>query len=118
MASRIVSFLLGALLTAVGWAIVDPKGLVGAKLPGLELGDFEGHRVFIGWGAVALGVVALLAAVGPRDGRSSKGRRRGPPLADFDADPPAAEEVTYTPPQQEAEALPSMGRAPSPSSLW
>lgn len=113
MASRILSFLLGALLTATGWAIVDPKGLVGVKLPGLEqLGAFEGHRIFIGWGAVALGVVALLAAVLPRDGGPNKAKRRGPPVVDFDAEPPPP------PVSEDAEPALAMGRPPSPSSLW
>lgn len=116
MAARLLSFLLGALLTGVGWAIVDPKGLVGAKLPSLELGMFEGHRAFIGWGAVALGVVSLLSAVLPRDSRSAKGRRRGPPMVDFDATP-EAEPVSYHP-ESEPEAAPFKGNAPSPSSLW
>lgn len=111
MASRILSILLGALLTAVGWAIVDPKGLVGAKLPGLEhLGAFEGHRVFIGWGAVALGGVAILGAL-LRDDQKGAGRRRNPPVVDFGADPEplaALEEPT----------APSGERSPSPSPLW
>jgi hypothetical protein len=100
------------------------------------LGMFEGHRSFIGWGAVALGVVALLAAVTPRDGPGK--RRRGPPVVDFDAEPAPvaeAEAVSYTPApptEQVVEAEPepvaetarepdgplSMGRSPSPSSLW
>lgn len=111
MAARFLSFLLGALLTGVGWAIVDPKGFAGARLPSLDLGVFEGHRAFIGWGAVALGVVALLSAVLPRDGAPTKGRRRGPPAVDFGVDP--------APDQAEQPGAPSTdGRAPSPSSLW
>ncbi|ATQ44084.1 hypothetical protein [Caulobacter mirabilis] len=116
MASRILSLLLGALLTTVGWALVDPKGLVGAKLPGLEhLGAFEGHRAFIGWGAVALGGVAILAAL-LRDDHKGAGRRRNPPIVDFGADP---EPSTATEPAAVAEepATP-LGRSPSPSPLW
>ena len=85
MAARILNFLLGVLLTAVGWAIADPTGPAGAYLPPMALGAFEGHRPFIGWGVVALGVVALLSAVLPRGG-GPKGGRKGPPVVDFDAD--------------------------------
>lgn len=93
MGARILSFLLGLLLTGVGWAIVDPAGLAGVKLPALELGAFEGHRAFIGWGALALGIVALLSAILPRGGGPKGGKRRGPMIVDFDAapEPPASE---------------------------
>jgi len=111
MAARILSFLLGALLTGVGWAIVDPKGFAGAKLPSLDLGVFEGHRAFIGWGAVALGIVALLSAVLPRDGAPHKGKRRGPPAVDFGAD-------SVLDQAEQPDASSADGRAPSPSSLW
>ena len=113
MAARFLSFLLGALPTGVGWAIVDPKGFAGARLPSLDLGVFEGHRAFIGWGAVALGVVALLSAVLPRDGAPAKEKRRGPPAVDFGADPAVDQADAEQPGASSAD-----GRAPSPSSLW
>ncbi|MCF8506458.1 MAG: tetratricopeptide repeat protein [Caulobacter sp.] len=91
MGARILSFLLGVMLSGIGWAIVDPSGFAGAKLGALDLGMFEGHRPFIGWGVLALGIVALLSAVLPRGGGPGGRKRKGPPAVDFDAviDPPA-----------------------------
>lgn len=86
MAARILNLILGLLLVAVGWAIADPASPAGQHLPPLALGMLEGHRPFIGWGAVALGIVALLSAVLPRGG-GPKGGRKGPPVADFEAEP-------------------------------
>ncbi len=87
MAARLLSFLLGVLLLGVGWAIVVPNGFAGVTLPPLDLGLFEGHRPFIGWGAVALGLVSLLSSVLPRDGGPGGGKRRTTPVVDFDATP-------------------------------
>lgn len=86
MAARILNFILGLLLVAVGWAIAEPAGQAGQHLPPMALGLLEGHRPFIGWGAVALGFVALLSAVLPRGG-GPKGGRKGPPVANFEAEP-------------------------------
>lgn len=111
MAARILSFLLGVLLAGVGWALLDPAGPVGARLPALALGVFEGHRLFIGWGAAALGAVSLLSAVLPRgDAR----KRRAPPAVDFDADPdePAAED------EPEGHHLSAGSGSPRPTALW
>eukprot|EP01035_Chromulina_nebulosa_P004138 gene4138-biopygen3400 len=58
MGARILSFLLGVMLSGIGWAIVDPKGPAGARLGSLDLGMFEGHRAFIGWGVRALRIVS------------------------------------------------------------
>ncbi|MDO9222691.1 MAG: tetratricopeptide repeat protein [Caulobacter sp.] len=93
MGARILSFLLGVMLTGMGWAIYDPKGLAGTKLPPIDLGMLEGHRVFIGLGVLALGIASLLSAVLPRGGGPGGRKRRGPPVVDFDAAPdePAAE---------------------------
>jgi ABC-type nickel/cobalt efflux system permease component RcnA len=52
-------------------------------MPPLDLGMFEGHRAFIGWGLLALGIAALLSSVAPKARRKPK----GPPLVDFDAAP-------------------------------
>lgn len=81
------------MLTGLGWAIYDPKGPAGVKLPPIDLGMLEGHRVFIGLGALALGIAALLSAVLPRGGGPGGRKRRGPPVVDFDAMPeePAAQ---------------------------
>lgn len=87
MGARILSFLLGVMLAGLGWAIYDPKGLAGARLPPIELGMFEGHRIFIGLGALALGIVALLSAVLPKGDGPGGRKRRGPPMVDFDAAP-------------------------------
>lgn len=87
MGARILSFLLGVMLAGLGWAIYDPKGLAGAKLPPIDLGMLEGHRIFIGLGALALGIVALLSAVLPKGDGPGGRKRRGPPVVDFDAAP-------------------------------
>lgn len=83
MGARLLSLLLGLMLGPIGWAIVDPKGPAAARMPPLDLGMFEGHREFIGWGLVALGIAALLSAVLPK----AKPKRKGPPMVDFDAAP-------------------------------
>lgn len=105
MAARILSFLLGVLLAGIGWAIVAPKGLAGIELPPIDLAMFEGHRPFIGWGAVALGIVALLSAVLPKGDGPKGGKRRGPPVVDFDAAPePAAETAPHGEPANASHA--------------
>ena len=113
MGARILSFLLGVMLSGIGWAIVDPKGPAGATLGSLDLGMFEGHRAFIGWGVLALGIVALLSAVLPRD--EPKTRPKGPPAVSFDAEPEAPAEA------HDAEApvrSVRLSSAPTPSALW
>lgn len=85
MGARLLSLLLGLMLGPIGWAIVDPKGPAAARMPPLDLGMFEGHRVFIGWALVALGIAAVLSAVLPKS--RAKARRKGPPVVDFDALP-------------------------------
>ena len=115
MAARMLSFLLGVLLTGLGWAIVAPKGFLGVDLPPIDLSILEGHRPFIGWGAVALGIVALLSAVMPK-GDGPKGKtRRGPPVVDFDAAPepvvetdpaPSSHPVAFAEPVTPAAAIP------------
>ena len=91
MGARILSFLLGVMLSGIGWAIVDPKGPAGVKLPALDLGMFEGHRAFIGWGLLALGIAALLSSVLPKGRGPKGGKRRSPTLVDFDALPEATD---------------------------
>jgi tetratricopeptide (TPR) repeat protein len=97
MGARILSFLLGVMLTGMGWAIYDPKGVAGVKLPPIDLGVLEGHRIFIGLGVLALGIAALLSAVLPRGGGPGGRKRRGPPVVDFDAAPEPAAEVEVHP---------------------
>lgn len=111
MGARLLSFVLGVMLGAFGWAIVDPKGPAAARLPPLDLGMFEGHRAFIGWGLVALGIASLLSAVLPR-GEPPRPARRGPPVVDFDALP---EPDDHHDAQAPAVRLSS---SPTPSALW
>jgi len=113
MGARILSFVLGLMLGGFGWAIVEPKGAVGAWLPALELGMFEGHRAFIGWGLLALGIASLLSAVLPR-GAPARPARKGPPMVDFDALPEP--DVHH---EAEAPARPvRLSSSPTPSALW
>lgn len=111
MGARLLSFVLGVMLGGFGWAIVDPRGPAGARLPPLDLGMFEGHRAFIGWGLVALGIASLLSAVLPR-GEGRKPARKGPPVVDFDALP---EPDVH--PEAEAPAV-RLSSSPTPSALW
>ena len=92
MAARILSLLAAIIFAGIGWAIIAPGGIAGVEPPAISLGMFEGHRSFIGWGAAALGIVALLSSILPRDGGGG-GKRRAAPLVDFDAGPaPSAAE--------------------------
>ena len=132
MGARLLSLLLGLMLGPIGWAIVDPKGPAAARMPPLDLGMFEGHRVFIGWGLVALGIAAMLSAVLPK----SKPKRKGPPVVDFGAadgssvsdhhDAPAHHGDEH-PPEDDHEHEPhghahghhvSSSGSPRPSALW
>lgn len=87
MVMRILSLLLGVGLLYAGWAIIAPKGFAGVELEAIQLGLFEGHRSFIGWGAAALGIVAVLSSILPRDGGGGGRKRRSSPPVDFDAAP-------------------------------
>lgn len=87
MAARILSLLAAIIFAGIGWAIIAPGGIAGVEPPAISLGMFEGHRSFIGWGAAALGIVALLSSILPRDGGGGGGKRRAAPLVDFDAGP-------------------------------
>ncbi len=118
MGARILSFLLGVMLGGIGWAIVEPRGPIGLKLPAFDLGMLEGHRMFIGWGLVALGIAALLSAVLPK-GRPAKARRDGPPLVDFDASPETEEHHPSAAFDPDPHAHPaSNSGSPRPSALW
>ncbi len=87
MAARFLSLLAGILFAGLGWAILGPGAIAGVEPPSIQLGMFEGHRSFIGWGAAALGIVALLSSVLPRGGGGGGGKRRAAPRIDFDAEP-------------------------------
>jgi len=87
MAARILSLLAGILFAGVGWALIAPGAIGGVEPPTIQLGMFEGHRSFIGWGAAALGIVGLLSSVLPRGGGGGGGKRRAAPQVDFDAEP-------------------------------
>lgn len=115
MGARILSFLLGVMLSGLGWAIYDPKGLAGSRMPPIDLGLLESHRLFIGLGALAMGIVALLSAVLPK-GDAPKAKRRGPPAVDFDAvvEEPADD---HHPGHDESHAHSTSG-SPRPSALW
>lgn len=115
MGARLLSLLLGIMLTGFGWAMVEPKGPAGLRLPPLDLGMFEGHRAFIGWGVLALGIAALLSAVLPKGGRKG-GKRRGPPAVDFGAEPEA--EAEHYGEGEEAAHTTRLSGSPTPSALW
>ena len=66
MIARIVGLLLGLLLAALGWAIVQPAGLLGSHLPALSLGPFEPERYGVGYAALALGAVVFVAGLMPK----------------------------------------------------
>lgn len=114
MGARLLSLLLGIMLAGFGWAIVEPKGPAGVRLPPLDLGMLEGHRAFIGWGVLALGIAALLSAVLPK-GEPKAARRRGPPVVDFGAEPETPAE-----PRDDEEPVHSvrLSSSPTPSALW
>lgn len=116
MGARILSFILGVMLAGLGWAIYDPKGLAGAKMPPIDLGLFEGHRLFIGLGVLALGIVSLLSAILPK-GEGPKAKRRGPPAVDFDAvvEEPAADDHDHGHDEPHGH---STSGSPRPSALW
>ena len=117
MGARLLSLLLGLMLGPIGWAIVDPKGPTAARLPPLDLGMFEGHRIFIGWALAALGIAAVLSAVLPKS--SAKPRRKGPPVVDFDALPDVTEVEDNNGPGGVAHGHPtSNSGSPRPSALW
>jgi hypothetical protein len=66
MIARFVGVLLGLVLATLGYAIVQPAGLVGAYLPPLDLGVFEPERTVLGGAAILLGVVMFIAAWMPK----------------------------------------------------
>lgn len=75
MAARLIGLVLGLLIAAAGWIVVRPLvGNIGPAVPGLDLADFEGLRALIGWGALALGGLAVLVNLWP-----SRKRRRSLP---------------------------------------
>ena len=65
MVSRLIGLLLGLMLAAAGYIIVQPLGSLVPPPPPVSLGEFEGLRVLIGWGALALGGMAILANLWP-----------------------------------------------------
>lgn len=131
MIARIVGLLLGLLLAAVGWAIVQPAGLLGSHLPALSLGPFEPERYGVGYAALALGAVVFVAGLMPKDpsGGGLKKKPRSPgPIADFGggaaAPPPTAHGAEATlKPEAPAEAPkpesgPAPARAPDPAGAF
>ncbi len=91
MIARIVGLLLGLGLAALGWAIVQPTGLVGAHLPPLPLGAFEPEHMVVGGAAILLGVVVFVAGLmpkGPPGGGSKKKRKSAGYVTDFTASAP------------------------------
>ncbi len=96
MAARLIGLVLGLLIAAAGWIVVRPLvGELGPAVPGLDLGDFEGLRALIGWGALGLGVLAVLVNLWP-----SRRKRRRPAASWIDRpitfadDPPAGIDVS------------------------
>lgn len=114
MGARLLSLLLGLMLTGFGWALVEPKGPAGVRLPPLDLGMFEGHQAFIGWGVLALGIAALLSALLPQGGPKGS-RRRRPPVVDFGAEPEAPVEHHG---EEQAVHTTRLSSSPTPSALW
>jgi hypothetical protein len=73
MAARLIGLVLGLLIAAAGWLLVRPLvGNLGPAVPGLDLADFESLRPLIGWGALALGSVAVLVNLWPGGRRNSR----------------------------------------------
>src|SRR6185295_12258666 len=92
MIARIVGLLLGLGLAALGWAILQPEGLVGAYLPPLSLGAFEPERMVVGGAAILLGVVVFIAGLmpkGPSGGGRKKKAKSSQYVVDFGAPEPA-----------------------------
>jgi hypothetical protein len=89
MVSRLIGLLLGLILAAAGYIIVQPLGSLVPPPPALSLGEFEGLRVLIGWGALALGGLAVLANLWPGrpKKRSQSVRDRGLAPITFSDDP-------------------------------
>jgi tetratricopeptide (TPR) repeat protein len=92
MIARIVGLLLGLVLAGLGWAIVQPEGLLGSHLPALSLGAFEPERYGVGYAAVLLGVVVFIAGLMPKPpgGGSKKKRKSSGYVTDFGVSEPAA----------------------------
>lgn len=76
MVSRLIGLALGLLLTAIGYLIVTPLGDAVPATPPVDLGAFDGHRALIGWGALALGIAALVANLLP--GRAPAKKKTAP----------------------------------------
>ena len=88
MIARIVGLLLGLGLAALGWAILQPTGLIGAYLPPLSLGAFEPERTVVGGAAILLGVVVFIAGLmpkGPGGGGRKKKAKSSQYVVDFGA---------------------------------
>ncbi|MDO9334865.1 MAG: hypothetical protein Q7T61_00555, partial [Caulobacter sp.] len=94
MAARLIGLVLGLLIAAAGWIVVRPLvGDIGPAVPGLDLGDFEGLRALIGWGALALGGLAVVVNLWPaRGGGRSRSASQGRQIT-FADDPPVATPV-------------------------
>lgn len=92
MIARIVGLLLGLVLAGLGWAIVQPEGMLGSHLPALSLGAFEPERYGVGYAAVLLGVVVFIAGLMPKPpgGGSKKKRKSSGHVTDFGISEPAA----------------------------
>lgn len=117
MAARLIGLVLGLLIAAAGWLVVRPLvGDIGPAVPGLDLGEFETLRPLIGWGALALGGLAVVVNLWPGRGKA----RRSPPAgADrpitFADDPPAAVPVSNPAPAPDLKLnLAPAAPAPSP----
>jgi len=124
MASRIIGLLLGLLLTVAGYMIASPLAGMVPPPPPVALGEFEGLRSLIGWGALALGGLAILAKLLPSGRRTKATADRRPAIAPITfADAPAplpaaraAEDTplvfAFSPPAAAAAAAPLMAVPP------
>lgn len=91
MVSRLIGLVLGLLIAAAGWIIIRPLGEVGPALPVVDLAQFEGLRALIGWGALALGGLAVIVNLWP--GRDKPRRRAAGAIITFANDPPMVRPV-------------------------
>ncbi|NBB14014.1 tetratricopeptide repeat protein [Caulobacter sp. SLTY] len=101
MVSRLIGLMLGLLIAAAGWIIVRPLGEIGPALPVVDLAQFEGLRALIGWGALALGGLAVVVNLWPGRDKPRRRAASGPSATiTFADDPPAPQPVANPAPER------------------
>lgn len=106
MIARIIGILLGLALAALGYAVLEPQGYVGAYLPPLDLGPFEASRAMVGLTGVGIGMILLIAAALQRSGKAKEA-----PAFAFAEEAPAEERYEEAP-------MSMGGDSPQPRPLW